>query len=764
VNGEADPLVSNGLASPTCKDALASELSPASRSNCESSGFIAAPAPTGGYGIDVHIDTGLLGFSAGGLQSTVQDLLITPLWMVLVWAVHALIVVVEWCFTIDLLDSAAAGGLARGLRAAQASFTQPWLVLALAVAAILAAYRGLVRRNVADTLGEVLVMAAMMLAGLWVIADPSGTVGALGEWSNEASLGTLAVAAAGTPSAPGRALGASLDMVFAAAIEGPWCYLEFGNVSWCREPARLDASLRRAALAIAAQEQAQAGCGSRSACAAAGSSAQALQRSARLLREARTNGAVFLALPANGPARNSINDEGSLLRTLCQSSEATHCHGATAAQAEFRGGGQTMARLGGLLLIAAGLLGMLLLMGFLALRLLAAAIFSLLYLLMAPAVVLAPAFGESGRALFRKWAAQLLGAVVSKLMFSFLLGAVLSVLSVLSALSAIGWWTQWLLMSALWWGAFARRHQALGVIAAGTGREQAAHRSVLRRVGDALETRKVNNAVRYVQGKRNRTAPEVAGRRDDAGGTTARRRADPRVAGQSERSLEVEYEHANASAKDQAESRPRISAMGARLGRVRSEQAKARSAGDHRRASSLAHRARRIEGEIEQRRGALEAARRIAKTTPGAHIRDNRDERERFLDAQAALPSGAQVLARGAERRDYRALAGLAGHAPHEYQRLGPREQREARLEIDRELALRNEMGQELRGVDRHTTPRSRPAPAGRPSGRAEGPRGISAREQLDPELVRAARESVVLRDARDVAAGRKRQLGRGRP
>ena len=80
-----------------------------------------AAAPTGDFGIDVHIDTGLLGFSSGGLLSAVQDLLISPLWMALVWIVHALVVMLEWCFTIDLLDSAAAGGVGRGLRQMQAS-------------------------------------------------------------------------------------------------------------------------------------------------------------------------------------------------------------------------------------------------------------------------------------------------------------------------------------------------------------------------------------------------------------------------------------------------------------------------------------------------------------------------------------------------------------------------------------------------------------------------------------------------------------------
>ena len=98
--------MSNGLGSPTCKGPLARELAQSSRRNCQTSGFVAAAAPTGNYGLDVHIDTGVLGLSTGGLLSTVQDLVVTPLWMALVWAVHALVVMLEWCFTIDLLDSA----------------------------------------------------------------------------------------------------------------------------------------------------------------------------------------------------------------------------------------------------------------------------------------------------------------------------------------------------------------------------------------------------------------------------------------------------------------------------------------------------------------------------------------------------------------------------------------------------------------------------------------------------------------------------------
>ncbi len=655
---ETDPLVSNGLGSPTCRGALTGELSATNRRNCETSGFVAAPAPTADYGIDVHIDTGVLGISAGGALSLVQDLIVTPLWMALVWAVHALVVMLEWCFTINLLDGAAATGLGTGLRQMQAAFTEPWLPIALASASLLALYHGLIRRRVAETLGETLLMAAMMVAGIWVITDPTGTVGALGEWANRASLGTLAVAARGTPAGSGQALGAGLDTIFAAAIEVPWCYLEFGDVGWCREPSRLDPSLRAAGLRIAAAESAalecQPGMSALVPCVAAGSAqAKALEHSAELLRDAQSNGAIFLALPANGAARNSISEQGSLLRVLCQSSEATDCHGPTAAQAEFRTDGGTWPRLGGLVLIAGGLLGMLLLLGFVAVRLLAAAISSLLYLLLAPAMVLTPAFGEGGRALFRRWAGQLLGAVIAKLVFSFLLGALLAALAILADLRALGWWTQWLLMSAFWWGAYTHRHQAFGAAVGASGDRGSAgeHRqrqSIVRRVSGALETPRMGIAVaRWARNRLSRQAPEQQQRKLAQVG---RERARAGTDEQAMRTLEDDHREASARAERALEIQRRLADKRARLARLGRERDNALAAGDTRRAAELEHRGDRVRGEIDREQEALNAAHRavregdqVQRRTGAAHTRERQDAHDRSLDTQAALPASAQA-------------------------------------------------------------------------------------------------------------------------
>jgi hypothetical protein len=457
-----DQLVENGLASPLCKGAIRGRLSSAAQSNCRTSGFVGAPAPTNDYALDVHIDTGAFGVSKGELLSVVQDLFIAPAWGAVEWVVHALVVMLEWCYSLELLGGPSAGTIATALRQARTGFTDPWLALVLAVASMLALYHGLVRRRVAETLGGALSAFAMMAGGLWVIADPLGTVGAVGQWANQASLGTLGVTASGTPADGAGTLGEGMRALFAGAIELPWCYLEFGNVRWCSDPAQLDPRLRKAALAILAHRS--SGCRPSTGACAADTTPEAISHGDELVRTATSNGSLFLAFPANGPERNSINESGSLLRAICQSEDATKCTGPAAAEAEFRTDGGTFPRVLGLLAVAIGVLGLTLLFGLIALRLLAAAFLSLFMLLLAPFAVLAPALGDGGRAVFCGWATRLLGAVTSKLLFSFVLGALLTMQRLLFSLGALGWWTQWLLISAFWWSVFLKRHQAAAVL------------------------------------------------------------------------------------------------------------------------------------------------------------------------------------------------------------------------------------------------------------------------------------------------------------
>jgi hypothetical protein len=795
-----DPLVDNGLGSPLCREGAEAELSSTGARACRISHFDAAQAPTGNYGFDVHINRGVTDV-ANDVDAEVLNG-VQWSWTLLVAVVHGVIVMLEWCYSLDLLNSSKINGITQRLRETQATFTRPWLELALAVASMLALYHGIVRRQISQTLGETALMAVMMLGGLWVIVNPLGTIGALDAWANEASLGTLAAVTSGTPEHSGRTLEESMRSIFSGAIGGPWCYMEFGNVRWC-ESTHMDARLAAAGHRIATRERAKVG-----------------NQSSELLSAARTNGELFLALPANGAQRNSINDSGSLFNTLCAGSEEP-CHGPTAGEAEFRTGGGTLWRIAGLFLFWIGVLGMVLMLGFIGVRLLMAALFSLFFLLLAPAAVIAPALGDGGRGAFRKWVTRLLGAVCSKLIYSFLLGVVLLMQRTLMSAASFGWAAQWALVSTMWWWLFVKRHEIDDLVyGEHRGAHQHQHRSLLRRARERVERPpEMVRAAKWAKDKLRTPPPSVERRRKlaQAGLKRAKGIADAQV----RRTFEREHGEAHALVRAAPETEARISAKHARLEQVQGEHAAAQAKAEEakrareaalsdpkvysslkrkdtaaqfgvqeeshrRRAAELQGQMGRLHGEIARDQGSLATARRTVESaeqskhgTGGTpYTRAQAKERARFLDAQAALPAG---------ERDHARAAGIAGYGRREFEALGAGAQQVARSEIDQELAVRKganvaarevavggegslkrreqkqvdkQFGQTLEQevkAEGHELPASlRPQPK-RPGFGAHTQDGRAAGRSNGAPI-----RSSVMRDAHEVAAGRKRQLGRG--
>ncbi len=559
-----------------------------------------------------------------------------------------------------------------------------------------------------------------------MIADPLGTVGAVGQWANQASLGTLGASRRGRRPTRSRTLADSMRTLFAGAIEMPWCYLEFGNVRWCSDPALLDPRSAQCRLEACVEAQrrrrsAASQASSRPSCVsgAAGASRLMTEHSDELLREADTNGELFLAFPANGPQRNSVKESSSLLHVLCQAEDDTKCTGATAAQAEFRSDSGTIPRVIGVALIAAGVLGMVLLFGLIAVHLLVAAVISLMMLLLAPLVVLAPALGDGGRAVFGAWLTRLLGAVSSKLLFSFLLGALLTLQRILTSLQPLGWWTDWLLISTFWWAAFLKRHRAFAVLRARGSAPLARDR---RTVGQRLEAvGRAQTAARHpLRWARSKVFPplpvdEQPRRRAPAGSRRHGKQAEGRMA-QVARGTRIS-EHTIVP-HGYGRSRAGAAALGmrAQLRRLRGARERAAEQGDRRRAMKLAVRERRVEAALtrEQERPA----------------RSGHAGRPDELRVPGPPDSSSSPHARGAdEGRDTRPRPD-----PLEAKLAGDRSAREAPSH-DAGVAL-----------PRDSVPVAGEIPP--------GVRGVprDARERRSP----------VMDDAHAVAQGRKRQLGFG--
>ena len=710
------PLASNGFDSPSCSSpALSSQLSAGEQSNCRISGLAIAPVPLANYSVDLDIPSGLGASFGEDVDTVVQDLLVTPVWTALVWLVHVVLIALEWCYSLELLTPATLARAAGVLGGATRVFTDPWLGLVLAVAAAGFAWQGLVRRRVLDTLGRAALLVVMVSGGLFVIADPGGTIGAVGGLADSAALATVSASATGDPSRPVASVDGAFGQVFAAAIDGPWCYLEFGDVEWCANPAELDGGLRATANRLESIYRAADLCHGPVRglvqCAPAGSAYQREVAGAwAALAAARTNGALFLAIPGGTAGRTSLSTDPSLYATLCGSTDATACTAPTAPQSEFRTAPGTWPRVGGLLLIAAGTLGMLLLFGFLTLRLLGAALATLLYLLLAPLAVLAPALGDAGRDAFRLWALRLLGALLSKLVYSVALGVLLMVVGLLESLDTLGWWTQWLLVSVFWWTAFEHRHRILGLVLHERG-EPARRSPLATRLFVASRAARAGTGVlrapRDVAARGAVLAAEIVRRRsgDRGGPRTAapvRDAREQRAGGRGLARAELRAQVSQTAAPERRVGPP--PALEARRERIASALAQARARGDRRREVSLGLRARRVEAEIAD-------ARTPARVVP-ARIRRALDERTRAraLDRAARAPSGDPL--RSPARTP--ALARLAKLSAAEYAGREGSGRRAARVEIERALERRRELLEQVQPaplrVMRDALRRDRPA------------------------------------------------------
>ncbi len=462
-----DALSRNGLTSPACRDGRG--LTATQAANCRASGSPATPEPIDHYQFDIHIDTPDIGVGAADVYLIIQNLIIQPLWMMALWLTHAVLIALAWCFHLDLFNQQTLGPIARALNSGKRLFTDPWLRVSLAVASIWLTFVAVIQRRFGDGISRLLLMVVMMSFGLWIINHPFGSIGWLANTVQRASLGTVTAFSTGDVRQTDTTFNTGLQRIFESAIEKPYSYLEFGDVDWGTNPARRDSrlfsdeSIRNAVSANLASVFGSVCGGDVLRCDRDTLTAALKARMAPDLaraRAARTNAELFTVFPANGSARNSINDDKSLFHTLCQPA-SDNCGGSTANQANFRKQGQTLPRLAGALLICAGLLGLVMLLVFLSYKLLTAALFALFYLLFAPVMVVVVAFGEGGQKQFKQWVVRLLGAVLAKLLFAVLLGVVFLLVDVLGSMGSLGFWTQWFLIGVFYWMVWLHREEVM---------------------------------------------------------------------------------------------------------------------------------------------------------------------------------------------------------------------------------------------------------------------------------------------------------------
>ena len=116
------------------------------------------------------------------------------------------------------------------------------------------------------------------------------------------------------------------------------------------------------------------------------------------------------------------------------------------------------------LVFTIGLLGGLLLLLWLAMKLVMASASAFVLVLATPLAMFFPVFGQTGRKIFTRWATSLIGAVVAKIIYSGLLGIVLLGSSVIgSAIGASSPTLGLVAVMAFWWAVFLSREKYLAV-------------------------------------------------------------------------------------------------------------------------------------------------------------------------------------------------------------------------------------------------------------------------------------------------------------
>jgi hypothetical protein len=457
--GTVNPLA---VRNPLCDEGLQRPQ----RRNCRTTGTPEGRYPSSNYGFDVHIDTGVDNISGNFASMLAQ--IANAIWTFCLFILNIVLTVLGWAFALSpFSDNSTLSEVDQGLQRFYRAFTEPWMVAAMVAVGAWALYRGIVRREVAATLAGTLLTLAMMLVGLWVIFEPRATIGTVTEYTNDAALSALAAPQAGSISDPVGDYGEATDEVWRTMTLPAFSVLNFSNVDWAlsKPDPELLATSNTYACADAAYlaqlppnrvDEIVFGSEHTGGVAGVGGSEHTTcENLGELVPSPRSNAEIWLR-----------NSPGSLARERLWDQHTDDAPYSSYFAIQGEGGAGTRFPL--TLLIAAGLLGGILLLAWLAMRIFVQTAVAFVLVLTTPVALFMPASGESGRRAFATWGAALLGALVSKLVYAALLSVVLFATTVVAGLvhggGGIGATMGLLVMAALWWAVFLKRESILAFI------------------------------------------------------------------------------------------------------------------------------------------------------------------------------------------------------------------------------------------------------------------------------------------------------------
>jgi hypothetical protein len=439
-SGQVDPITGLGLRNPVC-DHPGQIQNRQTRVSCQANGTPESQYPAANYGFDIFIDAGIdapTGTFAKGFV-----MILNGLWLGLIFVLKLVLELLGLAFGLNpFAEGQSMRQVVAALDRIYRTITDPWLSAAIVAGGIWFAYKGLLRREFAASIGGTLAGIAMLIVGLWVVHQPAASVGRLAGLADQVAVTAISAPQSGRLSNPMGTYAESMSRTWSRLVEVPFAGLDFSDVRWAlsRPPAE---AVKRAdekfcddvgALTLLAQvaslgnEEATAVC-------------QTLAR--RRYGQPRRVIDLYLRSSPGSPARQELWNYFS--------KDEADAYGAKVAA---QGGDGVLTRLSMLALFALGLLGAVLLLAWLAIRLFTQAAIAFVLLLAAPFAVFFPMLGESGRQAFKTWGLTLIGATVAKVVYAAFLSVVLLGMAIFGSLGDA---TGFLLACAFAWAVFLKR-------------------------------------------------------------------------------------------------------------------------------------------------------------------------------------------------------------------------------------------------------------------------------------------------------------------
>ena len=426
------------------------------------SGGLADQYPLSAYSLDYHTDVGIT--QLDGVPPTIAQWAAAQLWSLTSFLVKTVIDLFTWAFSLDLLGGAPGqqgGALAPVANAITSVYEnvigEAWMVVAIVLAGMWGIWKALVQRRYTETAGALGLSVVFVLIALFFVYQPERTIGQASAWTNTMSLAFLSGANRGTVDDPAQAKRHVADQLFGAFVYQPWVVLEFGGLRHCADTDHLDDD--GYPRPVSPHDPGRTVCRD------------------HLRQSADGHGGYaprFLRYPAGSKERNAEYDalrKGSTPFDVSGQFRGYQVDKSDSPAVDIQQEHGAYQRLTLAVVFFAGVLGAVVLLGFLSLAVILAQVVALVLLGFAPVALVIGIFPRAGHDFFRNWLAKLATAVFIKALYSLVIAIVVAVAAALQAATeSLGFLFSFGLQAIFFWAIFAYRKQITArLVAATTG-------------------------------------------------------------------------------------------------------------------------------------------------------------------------------------------------------------------------------------------------------------------------------------------------------